>query len=189
MDPQDLVLIVAVPILVSAGLVIAMYLLVAVSRGVSSVLPRSEPRSAMIPSHDGHDIGHTEAAVEPGIGEGPERTEVAGRDAEPTHRIQVVAQVLFTHLRHDGIFVDTVILEAPGTADGVINLGAPLSLRIERPGPEILGACSEAILELWAERAEVVGIDLRVKGDDVKAELTNGSSRVVLDIAEAAGLA
>ena len=106
----------------------------------------------------------------------------------PAHRIEIVAQLLFTHLRHDGIFVDTVVLEALGAAEGLIRTGAPLSLRVERPNPELLGACSEAILELWAERREVVRLDVVVQGDDVRAEMTNGSSRVVLDIAEAAGL-
>jgi hypothetical protein len=178
----DLALLVVVPLLALSGLVIAVYLLLAIGRGFSSLL-RAGPRRS---DGAGGDRPDRHPRATPWIR--PVEEPAPGVHTLPAHRIEIVAQLLFTHLRHDGIFVDTVVLEALGAAEGLIRTGAPLSLRVERPNPELLGACSEAILELWAERREVVRLDVVVQGDDVRAEMTNGSSRVVLDIAEAAGL-
>lgn len=199
MEALDVLLIVAVPVVAVAGLVVAGYLLFTIGRGLSSLLPApwdGDARQDALGA--GIDLRAQNEQSDPWIrpleqrGPFPETTSLTEADrrgpAPPAHRTGVIAQILFTHLRHDGIFVDTVVLEALGDAEGLIGLGAPLSLRVERPGPEVLGACSEALLELWAERGEVVRMDLVVQGEDVRAEITNGSSRVVLDIAEAAGL-
>lgn len=196
MEALDVLLIVAVPVVAVAGLIVAGYLLFTIGRGLSSLLPAPWDSDAR---QEGPGAGiDLRAQDEPWIRPleqhepFPETTSLTEADRRgpppPRHRTGVIAQILFTHLRHDGIFVDTVVLEALGDAEGLIGLGAPLSLRVERPGPEVLGACSEALLELWAERGEVVRMDLVVQGEDVRAEITNGSSRVVLDIAEAAGL-
>lgn len=189
MDLLDVLLIVVVPLLSVAGLVIAAYVLVVLGRGVSSLLP-SRPGS---PADEVGAVGRGEPPWLHAVDEPfPEAARLTALDRQPSsasrHRIEITAQLLFSHLRADGIFVDIVVLKALGSAEDVIAAGAPLSLRVERPGSEVLGACSEAILELWAERGDVVQISLTVQGDDVRAEVTNGDSRVVLDIAEAAGL-
>lgn len=107
---------------------------------------------------------------------------------EREYRIEIVVQLLFVHLRLDGIFIDTIVLQALGVADGAVQIGSPLSLRLQRPEHEVTGVCTEALLELWADRSEVLSLEICVKGERVRAELCNGGNRVVLDVFEGAGL-
>lgn len=72
--------------------------------------------------------------------------------------------------------------------DGVLESGAPLSLRLRRPPTWWFAECVGELLCGWAETDEVVELRLDIDNGTRRANLSNGSSAVTLDLDYVEGL-
>ena len=92
--------------------------------------------------------------------------------------------LLFAAVDGDSFSVDGVVVR--GGAD--VPEGAPLSLRLRRPGTWWFAECVGELLQGWAEADEGVEVQVAGRSGARRAVVSNGSSSVTLDLDDVKGL-
>lgn len=92
--------------------------------------------------------------------------------------------LLFATVDDEVFNVDGVVV---GGRDDVPR-GAPLSLRLRRPGTWWFAECVGELLQGWAEADEVVEVKVAGPTGERRAVVSNGSSSVTLDLDDVKGL-
>lgn len=106
-----------------------------------------------------------------------EPSDAARRSHRATNGGGHVTRLVFAEIQPDSFAVD-----------GVLESGAPLSLRFRRPGTWWFAECVGELLCGWAETDEVVELHVDVEGETKRATVSNGSSAVTLDLDHVEGL-
>lgn len=100
----------------------------------------------------------------------------------------LAAQVLFAHNEPGRITVDGTVLDVKGDRLRAPAPGTPFTLDLRAPSTAWFSASVGDLLTEWAERGEIVELELLAGGAGPRARLSRDEARLVLDLVSTAGL-
>lgn len=116
-----------------------------------------------------------------------ESDDVAGDDLG--ERLRARSRLVFARPELRSIVVDCMLVELENDQLGLVPTGSPFTLRLRSPDSGWFTLCIETMLEQWAEEEKLVDVEIALGEGRPRANLSDGSSRVMLDLEAAAGLA
>lgn len=128
----------------------------------------------------------------PGPQPAPARGPGAEAPAAPSGGLAVLTldgRLAFAHSpTPDTVVLDCTLERLHDDTDGTVPVGAPFTLQLRLPETAWFATSLELLLEQWAAECRTVEIAITTRDGQAKAHVGDGSSRLMLEVASAAGL-
>lgn len=108
---------------------------------------------------------------------------------DTAERLRARSRLVFARPELRSIVIDCTLVELENDELGLVPIGSPFTLRLKSPESGWFTLCIETMLEQWAEEEKLVDVEIDIGEGRPRANLSDGSSRVMLDLEAAAGLA